>query len=67
MEGRLKLDSWQGKETGEKRSKLIVVGENIQFIGSKPGGGERAETQASTPTPAGPAHPQEVEEDDIPF
>ncbi|MFA6567246.1 MAG: single-stranded DNA-binding protein [Victivallales bacterium] len=32
VEGRLKLDSWQDKETGKNRSKLNVVAERIQFL-----------------------------------
>lgn len=38
IEGRLKLDTWEGKD-GEKRSKLKVVGEKLQLIGAKGGGG----------------------------
>ena len=38
VEGRLQLDSWDDKQTGQKRSKLKVIGENIQLLGgSKPG------------------------------
>ena len=33
IEGRLHLNQWEDKETGKKRSKLKVVGENLQFIG----------------------------------
>src|ERR1700758_2966963 len=33
VEGRLKLDQWDDKQTGEKRSKLKVSIENFQFIG----------------------------------
>lgn len=39
VEGRLQLDSWDDKQTGQKRSKLKVVGENIQLLGSREGGG----------------------------
>jgi single-strand DNA-binding protein len=39
IEGRLQLDSWDDKETGKKRSKLRVIGENMQFLSSNPGGG----------------------------
>lgn len=39
IEGRLKLDSWDDKQTGAKRSKMKVVGENIQLLGSRDGGG----------------------------
>lgn len=36
IEGRLTLDTWDDKETGKKRSKLKVVGESLQLLGSKP-------------------------------
>lgn len=39
VEGRLQLDTWDDKNTGQKRSKLRVVGENIQLLGSGGGGG----------------------------
>ena len=38
VEGRLHLDTWDDKTTGQKRSKLKVVGENIQLLGSREGG-----------------------------
>ena len=38
VEGRLHLDTWDDKTTGLKRSKLKVVGENIQLLGSREGG-----------------------------
>jgi single-strand DNA-binding protein len=37
IEGRLKLDQWQDKETGANRSKHVVVVDSFQFIGG-PGG-----------------------------
>lgn len=33
VEGRLQLDSWDDKQTSQKRSKLKVIGENIQLLG----------------------------------
>ena len=39
VEGRLQLDSWDDKTTGQKRSKLRVVGEEMQMLGSREGGG----------------------------
>ena len=39
IEGRLQLDSWDDKQTGQKRSKLRVVGEEMQLLGSREGGG----------------------------
>ena len=81
VEGRLKLDQWDDKETGKKRSKLSVVGEVCQFLGSRgsgdgpmsgDGGGtsQRSAPQhaASSPPPATGSGPlQDDEEDDIPF
>ncbi len=43
IEGRLHLDTWDDKASGQKRSKLKVVGETMQFLGSNTGssgGGE---------------------------
>ena len=37
VEGRLKFDSWEDKQTGNRRSKLTVVVENFQFVGSRDG------------------------------
>jgi len=39
IEGRLQLDQWDDKETGQKRSKLKVVGDTLQLLGSRDGGG----------------------------
>ena len=39
IEGRLHLDSWEDRETGQKRSKLKVVGETMQLLGSRGDGG----------------------------
>lgn len=38
VEGRLQLDSWEDKASGQKRSKLRVVGENYQLLDRRPGG-----------------------------
>ena len=35
VEGRLRLDQWQDKTTGENRNKLGVVLENFQFVGGR--------------------------------
>lgn len=43
IEGRLKLDSWDDKESGQKRSKLKVIVESFQFLGVKPDQGENRE------------------------
>jgi single-strand DNA-binding protein len=41
IEGRLQLDTWDDKESGQKRSKLRVVGENMTMLGSRGEGGPR--------------------------
>ncbi len=38
IEGRLKLDQWETPE-GQKRSKLKVIGERMQMLGTRGGGG----------------------------
>jgi len=41
IEGRLQMDTWEDKATGQKRNKIKIVSENMQFIDSKGGGGPR--------------------------
>jgi single-strand DNA-binding protein len=74
IEGRLQLDTWEDKQSGQKRSKLKVVGENLQFLpdgkGSSGGGGsgQRPPQESSAPSPQAQPQPgPEEEEDDIPF
>lgn len=76
IEGRLQLDTWDDKDTGKKRSKLKVIGENLQFLPDGRGGERSASTPAPHPAgqqasrpPAAAAAPQDsfMEEDDIPF
>jgi single-strand DNA-binding protein len=49
VEGRLQLDSWDDKQTGQKRSKLRVVGETLQLLGGQKSG-KPAETSPSADT-----------------
>ncbi len=35
VEGRLKLDTWEDKQTGQRRNKLSVIVENFQFVGPR--------------------------------
>jgi len=39
IEGRLRLDSWEDKNGGGKRTKLEVIAENWEFVGSGRGEG----------------------------
>lgn len=52
IEGRLQLDQWDDKETGQKRSKLKVVGENMTMLGSGNGGGGGQQGQQQQYQPA---------------
>jgi single-strand DNA-binding protein len=78
VEGRLKLDQWDDKQTGQKKSRLGVVDETVQFLGSAPGAGEggapaapRAARPAAPASAAPAAEPVEgdgpPESDDVPF
>jgi single-strand DNA-binding protein len=75
VEGRLKLDQWDDKQTGQKRSKLGVVLEGFQFLGSgnRGEGGQGAPVHAppapTNPAPQPPNEPEggAPEEDDVPF
>jgi single-strand DNA-binding protein len=49
IEGRLKLDQWDDKQTGQKKSKLGVVAETVQFLGSA--GDDRGTAPSSPVTP----------------
>ena len=39
IEGRLRLDSWEDRQTGQKRNRLKVIGEQLQLLGSRGGSG----------------------------
>ena len=41
VEGRLKLDQWTDQESGQKRSKLKVVGLSVQFLGGRGGNSQQ--------------------------
>ena len=72
VEGRLQLDTWDDKQTGQKRSKLRVVCENFQMLGSRDGGegggsgGGRSSGGGSRSAKSAPAA-EEPSDDDIPF
>jgi single-strand DNA-binding protein len=76
IEGRLQLDSWEDKQSGQKRSKLRVVAEGMQLIGSRGGGGSgegeeaasssRSSGSRTTPPPKN-APPAAPDDDEIPF
>ena len=75
IEGRLQLDTWDDKQTGQKRSRLRVVGENLQLLGSRqegegssPATPPRRSSAAAPPSRPEPRDPDlDAEPDDIPF
>ena len=71
VEGRLQLDTWDDKQTGQKRSKLKVVGENLQLLGGRDGaeGGGGGGSRSSGGKSSGKSAPaaEEPADDDIPF
>jgi single-strand DNA-binding protein len=76
IEGRLQLDSWEDKQSGQKRNKLRVVAEGMQLIGSRAGGGsgegdEAASSSRSsgsrTMPPPKNVPPAAPDDDEIPF
>jgi single-strand DNA-binding protein len=71
IEGRLQLDTWDDKQSGQKRSKLRVIGETMQLLGGRPpgvGGGEGSEARpAKTTPPPKAAAGTEPDDDEIPF
>jgi single-strand DNA-binding protein len=76
IEGRLQMDSWDDKQTGQKRTKLRVVGESMQLLGGRPGGTagdtpeeDRTATSGGGKTAAPPksAKSAEPDDDEIPF
>jgi single-strand DNA-binding protein len=78
VEGRLRLDTWEDKNTKQKQSKLKVVLESFSFLGSKggdnfgvaeaPRASRPAAASASAPPPSPDAGDSEPpQDDDVPF
>lgn len=77
VEGRLKLDQWDDKQTGQKKSRLGVVAETVQFLGSKddssatpPPAARPAPAPAAQPPSepvAGDGPPENDDENSVPF
>lgn len=39
IEGRLQMDTWEDKQTGQRRSRIRIIAENLQLLGGRDGGG----------------------------
>ena len=67
IEGRLKYDTWEDKQTNQKKSKLGVVLESFQFLDSGRGGeGGDAPSRPAAPAAKPAAAPAEGPEPDVP-
>lgn len=62
IEGKLQTDTWDDKDTGQKRYKTKVRVDNVQFLSKRDDGGQQAPRNPAPPPP-----PQEEFDDDIPF
>lgn len=68
IQGRLKLDQWDDKQTGQKRSKLKVVVDRFEFCGGEMGGAPAAAGEAPQQHPNYDAPQADApESDDVPF
>jgi single-strand DNA-binding protein len=72
IEGRLRYDTWEDKQTKQKKSKLGVVLETFQFLDSGGGRGEGApapsrSTAGAAPAAEAPDAEPPHEGDDVPF
>lgn len=62
VEGRLKLDQWEDKTNGQKRSKIKLVLDNVQFLSARSGSAPLApSTTTTTLAPSGGP------DEDVPF
>ena len=75
VEGSLRLDTWEDKNGGGKRSKLYVVADNWEFVGpgggggrGDPGGSMGGSSEASSSESGAPQREPEYQQvDDTPF
>ncbi len=67
IEGRLQLDQWDDKESGQKRSKLRVVGESMTMLGNgkQRDGGPAAKRDAAPG--ADDPFSDKIPDDEVPF
>lgn len=74
IEGRLQLDQWESPE-GQKRSKLKVLADRVQFLSAVAGkessgghgGHESSPTKSEPRAPSMPSEPTDIDDDDLPF
>jgi single-strand DNA-binding protein len=62
IEGKLRWHSWEDKNTGDKRSKVEIIADDIEFMSTRGEGGAKGDYEA----PAASSKTDELA-DDIPF
>lgn len=76
IEGRLREDKWQDKETGQNRTKVEIVADRWHFVGGKADGQGEGRSPAAGPARAGQSSPDfpgasdfggAMAADDVPF
>lgn len=66
VDGRLELDTWEDRETKQKRSKLYVIADNVEFLSGGKGkseDGPQPTTGGKKPAPT----PVQESQDEVPF
>lgn len=61
LRGRLKTESWDDRQTNQKKSKLVLIVEDFHFVG----GGKTEPKAAPKQESAGKTSP--IDDDDVPF
>ena len=67
IEGRLHYSSWEDRNTGQKRSKLEVIVDEIEFMNSRPAASPAAAVDGGQQYAVPEAPAVEVADEDIPF
>ena len=63
VEGRLKFDQWDDRDTGRKRSRLLVTAERVQFLGQVRS--SNFNEQAAEYSASGPSGPERIQSDKV--
>lgn len=66
VEGRLKQEQWEDKQTGQKRSRVKVSVGQFHFVGSRQSDGQPARDDAAPSRPVQALNPSE-DSDSVPF
>lgn len=68
VEGRLRLDRWDDKTTGQKRSKIVVIADRVQFLSPKKADAvDNGGHAAAVPIGVAASGAELPPDDDVPF